>query len=150
MPAVKQMLKLLYHKERSASVSKAQIYADFFDFEPVRMFCDEMGIEPGTLESARHRCPFLLNMLESCGLATQSAASIHVSTLALAPDLLVPEGADIAAGKKMLPQILAEWGNVSTLSEADQKGLRQLFGDAFLTDAYPLKAILEIPVKDVK
>ena len=150
MPAVKQMLKLLYHKERAASVAKARIYEDFFEFEPVRMFCDEMGIEPGTLESARHRCPFLLNIIESCGLATQSAASIHISTLALAPDLLVSEGADITVGQNILPQILAEWGEESTLPAPDQKRLRQLFGEDFLAGDYHLKAALEIPVKNVE
>jgi HKD family nuclease len=150
MPAVRQMLKLLYHKERTARVAKARIYEDFFDFEPVRMFCDEMGIEPGTLESARHRCPFLLNIIESCGLATQSAANIHINTLALAPDLLLPEGAGIGLGQKILPQILADWGKESILPASDQKMLRQLFGEAFLTNDYHLKTVLEIPVKDVK
>ena len=150
MPAVKQMLKLLYHKERAADVAKALIYEDFFDFEPVRMFCDEMGIEPGTVESAKHRCPFLLNIIESCGLATQSTASIHISTLALAPDMLVSEGGDISVGQEILPKVLAEWGKKSTLPAPDQKLLRQLFGENFLTADYPFKAVLEIPVKDVE
>ncbi len=144
------MLKLLYHKERTADIQKALIYEDFFDFEPVRMFCDEMGIEPGSLESAKHRCPFLLNITESCGLATQSPASIHVSTLALSADMLISEGGDISIGQEILPQVLAEWGKESTLPAPDKKLLRELFGEDFLTPDYHLKTVLEIPVKDVE
>jgi hypothetical protein len=150
MPAVKQMLKLLYHKKRTTSLAKALIYEDFFDFEAVRMFCDDIGIEPGTLESAKHRCPFLLNIIESCGLATQSTASIDIITLALAPNMLISEGGDISIGQEILPKILADWGKESTLPAPDQKLLRELFGPDFLTADYHIKAVLEIPVKDVE
>ena len=66
--------------------------------------------------------------------------------MALAPDFLVAEGEDVAAGVRMLPQVLAEWGNDSTLSESDLNALRALFGRAFLTPSYHLENVLMIPV----
>ena len=57
-------------------IEKNEIYAGFFSFEPVIGFCNEVGIEPGTEESARHRCPFLLNILESLGRIDQEVSHV--------------------------------------------------------------------------
>lgn len=75
MPAVAQMLDYLgqFPEDR---VAKNDVYRGFFSFEPVVEFCNEVGIEPGTEESARHRCPFLLNILESLGKLDQEKTHV--------------------------------------------------------------------------
>lgn len=150
MPAVKQMLILLYQQERTATVAKVRIYETFFESDAVKLFCDEIGIEAGTVESAKHRCPFLLNLLESCRIVGQNNSSVLVGTLALAPDVIVAPGTDPKVGEKMLPIILADWGKKSTLALADQKALRNLFGASFLTDTYYLKSVMQIPAPNVQ
>ncbi len=83
MPAVQQMLQLLYYQERTRVVRKTRIYETFFTTRPVVDFCDSVGIEPQTLESAKHRCPFLINILESCDIVEQGTYDIEVKKLAL-------------------------------------------------------------------
>jgi len=145
MPAVKQMLALLYHQERSASVAKSRIYDTFFDSNAVKLFCDEIGIEPGTVESAKHRCPFLLNLLESSGIIAQNTFNVLVGTLALSPDIVIPPGGEFKEGAKLLPTLIAEWGKPSTLPAGTQMSLRNLFGPSFLTDDYYLKTVMQVP-----
>ena len=145
MPAIKQMLQLLYQQERTRSVQKARIYETFFDFDPVKNFCDAMGVDPGTTEAARHRCPFLLNVLDSCGVITQSASSIRVEKLAVSPDMLVAEGEDEGVGPLRLEAIGKGWASGEfALSEKDTVGLRELFGERFLTERYYLPELMEI------
>jgi len=78
MPAVNQMSEFL-NQFPDDQIAKNDIYRGFFNFDPVVEFCNEVGIEPGTEESARHRCPFLLNILESAGKIKQ--ATRHVQRL---------------------------------------------------------------------
>lgn len=75
MPAVSQMQDFLgmFPDDR---VTKDEIYRGYFADPSVIAFCDEVGIEPQTEESARHRCPFLLNILESLGRIRQEKSSV--------------------------------------------------------------------------
>ncbi|MDQ7759847.1 phospholipase D-like domain-containing protein [Xanthomonas sontii] len=78
MPAVRLMLKFLTVHAKKGVIAKSEIYKKFFSFPPVVAFCDDMGIEPQTVESAAHRLPFLLNLLDSCGIVVQQAATIRL------------------------------------------------------------------------
>ena len=62
MHGAQQMLKFLYHLVREPTVEKKRIYAEFFSAPFVKRFCEQEGIEEATLEAAKHRCPFLLNV----------------------------------------------------------------------------------------
>ena len=75
MPAVVQMQQFIASFE-ARTISKNALYEGFFEFEPVVEFCNEVGIDPQTEESARHRCPFLLNILESLGQIEQGPRDI--------------------------------------------------------------------------
>lgn len=79
IPAVDQMLQLLRTRKPGVPIPKNQVYAEFFRFQPVLDFCNSVGINPATEEGARHRCPFLLNILESCGLIEQSLTDVTVN-----------------------------------------------------------------------
>jgi hypothetical protein len=147
MPAVTQLLQLVYHQERAKVVSKARIYETYFDSAPVRAFCDEMGIEPATHEGARHRCPFLINLLDACAIVTQNQSYVTVEKLALSPDLLIREGGDYyEVAQPRFAAIASAWPNSPTnLSVGDLAELRELFGDDFLTERYYLKELVKIP-----
>lgn len=75
MPAAEQMLAFL-KAASTTQVRKADIYSGFFEFGSVIDFCDQVGIEPQTTESARHRCPFLINLLDSCDLVDQTTQHV--------------------------------------------------------------------------
>lgn len=77
LPAIEQMRAFLSSFE-VGEIAKNDIYRGFFAFERVRDYCDLVGIEPQTEESARHRCPFLLNLLDSCGLLEQGVGAVRL------------------------------------------------------------------------
>lgn len=145
MPAAKQMLQYLYFEYRAASIQKTDIYDGFFDFQPVLDFCDEMGIEPATEEAARHRCPFLLNILESCGVLTQTARTINLQRLALSGDLIAADASSVTKDIAMIRTVVGEWNtHAPSLEPAEKASLRELFGTTFLTDAYHINDVFEI------
>lgn len=145
MPAAKQMLQYLYFEYRNAKVLKADIYDGFFEFQPVLDFCDEMGIEPATEEAARHRCPFLLNILESCGVLNQTAREIDLQRLALSGDLIAADAVSMDANTTTVRTLIAEWeAHAPSLQPAEKASLRELFGATLLTDAYHINEAFEI------
>lgn len=79
MPAVRLMVAFLFKFGRR-NIIKNDIYQNFFNYPPVIAFCDRMGIEPQTVASAQHRLPFLLNLLDSCGLLEQRISSVSLSS----------------------------------------------------------------------
>jgi superfamily II DNA or RNA helicase/DNA modification methylase len=90
MHAVQQMLAFLYHVCRAIEIPRGQIYAEFFQAPFVKQFCDQEGIEEATFEASKRRCPFLLNILDACGLVRAERSSITVLKLALLPALVRP------------------------------------------------------------
>lgn len=146
MPAVTQMMQYLFHVERARVVTKSNIYENFFQSKAVVAFCNEMGIEPATHESAKHRCPFLLNILESCGVLNQTATSITIEKLVLGPALLGAEIEVPADAPHLLTQIVSGWpSSDGSLADTELSALRSLFGESFFTDNYYLKQFLEVP-----
>ena len=59
------MLNYIYRIERKKKISKSSIYSGFFSAPFVKMYCDQSGIDIATEEGAKHRCPFLVNVLEA-------------------------------------------------------------------------------------
>jgi hypothetical protein len=75
MPAVRQMRTFLRQQIRQR-VPKNFIYEDFFGHPQVIRYCQRQGIPPATQSGAEHRCPFLLNVLEACGIFRQTQAEL--------------------------------------------------------------------------
>jgi hypothetical protein len=119
-------------------------YDSFFDSKPVRAFCDLMGIEVATHEGARHRCPYLINLLDACGIVTQSQTVVTTEKLALSPAMLVMDERSYDVGQRRLAAIVADWPR-ARLPAGDLAELRELFGDDFLTEHYRLQELVEIP-----
>ena len=147
MHAVQQMLAFLYHIEQKTNIPRSEIYEQFFQAPFVKQYCDQEGIEETTLEAARRRCPFLLNILESCDIITSEKSEVIVKTLALSPFLVKPyhrEEDEKAVAR--LKALQAAWPDKpGSLAPEDLSILRELFGPKFLTKNYHLSrlAIIE-------
>ncbi len=141
MHAVRQMMAFLYHVIRAEKVTKREIYDQFFAAPFVKQYCDQEGIEQATEEGARHRCPFLLNILEACGIIDIDTNSVTVKKLVLAPQLVAPyTREEEAKSRKRLQDIYSAWPHSDTeVHPEDISIVKELFGGDFLTANYYLK-----------
>ncbi len=138
MHAVRLMLNYLYRVERQKIISKANIYGGFFNSPEVSKYCDQNGIEEATEEGAKHRCPFLLNILEAMGVLENGRSSIELKKFLASPSLLKagdkePEellNSRIEAIKKYYSE-----GKI-ILEEQEISLLKEMFGKDFLTPKY--------------
>ena len=140
MPAVAQMASYLYQVERKTVVSRSDIYANFFRTPFVKQYCDREGIAEATDEAAKHRCPFLLNLLEACGAISQSRAEISVERLFIAATIIRSNRKEsLEEADKRAARIFAAWpANEAAISSDEVSLLREQFGAAILTNHYHL------------
>jgi superfamily II DNA or RNA helicase len=143
MHAVQQMLAFLYHIEQRTNIPRSVIYEQFFQAPFVKQYCDQEGIEETTLEASRRRCPFLLNILESCGITNSERSEVIVRTLALSPFLVKPyQREEDEKAVARLKALQAAWPDKpDSLAGEDLSILRELFGLKFLTKAYHLSTL---------
>ncbi len=141
MHAVRLMLNYLYRIERQKRVSKSSIYAGFFNSPEVAGYCDQNGIEGATEEGAKHRCPFLLNILETMGILNNERNDIEMNTFLVSPSLLI-------SGHKEPQEILDKrfdtieqyyLGKEISIDESEISTLKEMFGKDFLTENFYLK-----------
>jgi len=136
--AVSQMLNYLYRIERKKVIPKSSIYSGFFNAPFVKMYCDQNGIDIATEEGARHRCPFLLNILESIGVLTQTRSDITIlkflickQTMQLQPK--ESEGTITKRIKNVSDFLLKK---IDKLEPSEVSLLKEAFGKSFLTDKF--------------
>lgn len=143
MNAVKQMLMFLYYVCRSRTVDRSVIYEQFFQAPFVRRFCEQEGIQEATIEASKRRCPFLLNILDACGIIEARRSEVEIKRLLLTPDLVkaVTSEAD-SVGSDRLKRVQAAWPARADMVEAnDLSILRELFGAHFLTSEFHLSEL---------
>jgi len=140
MPATVQMLSYLYQIARRVTIERSEIYQDFFNAPFVKQFCDQEGIEEATEEGARHRCPFLLNVLESCGVIDQDRRIITVKKFIIAASVVRSHRREsIEEAEARATSLHKGWpDNETSMTSADVSILRELFGRDFLTANYHL------------
>ena len=78
MDAVNMLLKYLYSIQRKVTITKAEIYADFFEAPFVKSYLERHGLENPTESVIVRRVPFLFNILESLGIINQGRSNIQV------------------------------------------------------------------------
>ena len=141
MPAVAQMAAYLYQVERKAVVTRPEIYANFFRTPFVKQYCDREGIAEATDEAAKHRCPFLLNILEACGAISQSRAEITVERLLIAGTIIRSNRKEsLEEADKRAARFFAAWpANEAAIPSDELSLLREQFGAPVLTNRYFLK-----------
>ncbi|MFA4880791.1 MAG: DEAD/DEAH box helicase family protein [Candidatus Doudnabacteria bacterium] len=132
--AVAQMLNYLYRVERKKQIEKSAIYGGFFKAPFVKQHCDQIGIEVATEEGAKHRCPFLLNILEAIGVISQTRSGIVINHFLICQETMqldkesegkiltrIDKITSIASGKKV------------EINDDELSLLRENFGKQFLT-----------------
>lgn len=141
MHAVQLMLNYLYRFERIQIISKAKIYSTFFKSPEVSRYCDQNGIEEATDEGAKHRCPFLLNILEAIGVLDNERNEVKILIfLASHQSLTLKEKEsedDIDKRISAIKEYIST-GNI-TINENEASLLKESFGKDFMTESYFLK-----------
>jgi len=146
MHAVGMMLNYLYRVERRREVEKSSVYEGFFSSPFVRMYCDQNGIEAATTTGAEHRCPFLLNILESLGVLRQSRSSVDVDKFVICRATMTlksreSEG-DISQRVLRVSSIMSKQAVVLNAEELSL--LKEAFGREFATDEYYMKDFVTV------
>jgi hypothetical protein len=137
------MLEFLYHIVRTKKVEKDYVYSQFFQTPFVKRYCEQEGIEEATIEAAKHRCPFLLNILEACGVVKLEKSNITVLKLLLMPCLMQANSReDDASVHRRLAAVEHAWPvDTEKIQPADLSILRELFGASFLTSDYHITTL---------
>ncbi len=141
MPAVVQMLNYLYRVARVKTIERATIYEEFFKTPFVTQFCDQEGIEPATDEASRHRSPFLLNILDACGLISQTRTTITVEKLLISgPTVRLDAAEKLEEAQQRAERAWEALRQRMELTSEELGLLREVFGIDFLTPSYHLEA----------
>ncbi|MBB5341993.1 DEAD/DEAH box helicase [Tunturiibacter gelidoferens] len=146
MHAVQQMLAFIYHIAQKATISRREIYEQFFQSPFVKQYCDQEGIEETTVTAAEHRCPFLLNILDACDIIQAERTDVIVKKLILFSALVKPfQSEEPERAVARLEALRSAWPDKpEVLTSEDLSILRELFGPAFLTADYHLStAVIE-------
>ncbi len=132
MDAITLFLKYLYSIKRKIVLNKSEVYADFFKTPFVERYCEIHGINPPTDEGAKHRVPFLINILECLGIVTQNWSTIEIKYFI--PTVGVMKLNDKEDDSVVLNRINKFKSN--SLPEEDVTLLREIYGKKFYTDNY--------------
>lgn len=134
MHAVGLMLNYLYRVERKKTITKRSIYDGFFKASFVATYCDQNGIETATVSDAEHRCPFLLNILESLGIIEQETSSIELQQFILSKQTIQLKPKETE--KEILDRITQIEKSPTKISAEETSLLKEAFGKDFLTKKY--------------
>lgn len=139
VPAVSQMLNYLYKVGRKKDIIKSEIYNEFFNVPFVKMYCDQEGIKPATLESSRRRCPFLINILHSIGILDQTRSDVSINVFLVCKETmrLKPDDEELLLEKRI--KIVSNYLEKKTSSDSEEESLlKEAYGVEFLRDDYYL------------
>jgi len=166
MDAVNMLLKYLYSIQRKVTITKAEVYADFFESPFVKSYLERHGLENPTESVIVRRVPFLFNILESLGIINQGRSNIQVLAFVPAREILKLSSKEndaeidnrisriMAFNKLLASKQTGELTGIATESmtiynvndlqeqyfSADEISLlKETFGKDFLTESYYLQ-----------
>lgn len=135
MDAIVLFMKYLYSIKRKTVLKKADIYAEFFKIPFVERYCEIHGINPPTDEGAKHRIPFLVNILECLGIVNQNRSDIFIN-------YFVPTIGLMKLNEKEDENITIERINKfkkQCLSDEEISMFKEIYGKDFYTDNFNFK-----------
>jgi len=136
---VSQMLNYFYRIERKTNIKKSDIYKEFFKTPFVEQYCSEYGIEPATDESAKRRCPFILNILEALDFIKQKTSEIVLQTIVISPHTIrINKDETDQEIRKRITNFMNFRESKQPLSSSDKSALKEVFGNDFLTQSFYL------------
>ena len=132
--AISLLLRYLYGVAKISKLSKNKVYTEFFSCPFVSRYCEIKGIEVPTEEGARHRIPFLFNILETFDIIEQGRSDITVKYFFPTYDLIkFEETEDQSIVEQRITDLME-----GTLSDEDMSMLRESFGAEFGSKDYYL------------
>ena len=139
--AVNQMLNYLYQIERKISISKQDIYKGFFKATFVSKFCDQNGINVASDEGSKHRCPFLLNILDGLGILKQTQSNIILEKFIISTKTFQLEEKESTQNIENRIQKYRIFVNDRKIKFEDDEisKLKETFGNNILTESFYLK-----------
>jgi hypothetical protein len=135
MDAVNLLLKYLYSIQRKRVILKSDIYDDFFKAPFVKQYLDRQGIEPASKEGARHRIPFLFNILEALGIIDQRTREIELLSFVPAKEVMRLNDKET---EDVIFERIQKITNAKALELDEASQLKELYGTDFLTKQYYL------------
>lgn len=129
------MLVYLFHENKNQKhFNKGDVYKSFFNSPYIQEYFDINGISVPTEEGAKHRLPFILNILEAFGLITYSGRSdFDICKLPYINCLFITENFSETENINAVKQYYAN----GTLPPKEQlTELKLKFGTDFLTTKY--------------
>ncbi len=139
--AVSQMLNYLYRIERKKTISKSSIYSGFFNAPFVKMYCDQSGIDIATEEGAKHRCPFLINVLEAIGILKQDRSNVKINKFLICKQTMQLLQKESEGNITNRIKLVSDFVNkkITKLPSEEESLLKEAYGRDFLTDKYFIK-----------
>ena len=90
------MLKYIFHVSQKKVVRRADLYRDYFNTPFIQSYFERHGIVQDSEEGAKRRLPFLINILEACGIVSFiDKSSFQIDKLPLIPELFSEDMEDI-------------------------------------------------------
>ena len=152
MDAVNMLLKYLYAIQRKDTMTKSDVYADFFETPFVKSYLERHGLENPTESVIVRRVPFLFNILEALGIINQGRSEIKVLSFVPSSEIIklnTKEKIDevesrvsriIEFSKELYsePKPSIEELQEKYFSDDEVSMLKETFGSNFLTESYYL------------
>lgn len=140
MDAVNQMLIYLFRENKNVQeFTKSDVYANYFSAPYIQKYFDMNGISIPTVEGAKHRLPFILNILDAFGIIEFVGASkFRILSIPMVKSLFENDGGEINANDLLLAA-QAYFNSGIIPSREISSVLKQFFGADFLTDAYKIR-----------
>ena len=119
--------------------TKSDVYANYFSAPYIQKYFDMNGISIPTVEGAKHRLPFILNILDAFGIIEFVGASkFRILNIPMVKGLFENDGGEINANDLLLAA-QAYFNSGIIPSREISSVLKQFFGADFLTDAYKIR-----------
>lgn len=135
MDAVQHMLVYLFHEHKNVStLNKGNVYEEFFTAPYIQEYFDINGISIPSIEGAKHRLPFILNILEAFSVIEFSGRSNFNLKQLPTVDVLFTTASYSSNDNIASVRQFQENGVLPPLEQTVE--LRTLFGADFLTDKY--------------
>lgn len=144
MDALALFLKYLYKNHEKIVFTKSEIYNDFFEAPFVKSYLDRNGIDKPTEEGAKHRVPFLLNLLEALGIIKQGRSEIELLGFYPNPRLFdfVKDENNNSISEQVSVKVKKYFNaEEDETTDLEKSLLKEEYGKYFLTKDYYIKKI---------
>lgn len=137
MDAVKHMMIYLFRENKNVQeFVKSDVYSNYFNAPYIQRYFEMNGISIPTIEGAKHRLPFILNILDAFGIIEFVGVSrFKIIRFPLVKELFEDANSEIEVDT--LINITKEYFESGAIADREAGIiLKQLFGVDFLTERY--------------